>query len=1200
MMKRFYILLIFTCINVFAAQQTNNAGVTVSTPEKWQNTIIGGLLINTDFVFINIESRDMLAIKLYPKNLLFNSEDMPSKTDDVKKNMKLIESIYANDIFLKADEEIKQTSFINKQNLNGVIYTSHFNGSEDLNYTWVGNTQNYMVLMKITTKSTTNTYNDSDIIDLVNSLKMTQPNKTLNNSKPSTQSIGYHFNQYSGISKLEKHTENEFYYDMNAVYVEEDAISAYVISSVCTDIDVPNSLINSVILKDLGIEDALINGNIEYHNQSLPIVIGQYSTSTNDKYHMISTIIKKDKCQHLLAYIVEKKIPLVDRFLKFIDHFHPNHIPVNKFKKNLATDYKNNYANTLLDLAYKFSQLKMYNKSNHLYRESYEINPTEDTLYSILSTFNKSYNYQKGIDYIATLNIKELSNDTIIWKAWFHSRLNDHKIAAKTFKQVFDDTFTTDEDFFQYIKQLKKIEKYQDIKDLINQYKTNVNDQQLIKITKAQLQTELNPEQAKSYILSLLSDENLIVNYQYDLLDALIKLDAYDEIITYSKDRIAKGFESAVLLNYLGDAYNAQGKVEIAYEYMHKAHQLAPKNKIIKSYYESLRNSVGKADLSVLDKNIKVVPIPDEIQEKIVKLKAQNPNESYEIIYDIVAYSHNKDQKNRKTIYNKRKINNKSGVAKNKTLNFSFDQEYENIYINKFHVLDKTNKIIAKFDVSKAYITTDDDGILADTDKLLNIPVPSLEVGVMIDYAITVESKYPSTVQPFTESFFVSSVSNQYKAIVYSGEIEKLSIDADPAINTHIVSDSIMYWDYLNTPNYKKTPLLPDLQEVFPVIKLSTADESWSQTGDIYLNMIEDKLNTKIDDDLLFSLTAESNNKLENAKKIISYVQDNISYQAIEFGMRAQIPNKSSTTIRNMYGDCKDHAVLLHDLLNASNIKADLALVNSGNDISQKIPTHNQFNHMIVYLPEINGGVFIDTTDKDSSLDFLNPPQGMQGYHALVLEKNHSKLIQIPESTPDNNTINIQRTVDKENNKYIYQETATITGSYASSFRNYLKSIEIDELESRILKWVNNYYSDLVLTEFKYHNLYENNQPLTLEFSFFQNSEYASIKLPIFIERYALEFTPSPKRHWDFELKDTFKITSITKVLNTNNLKIASINTEIDSHLMNWQIKSDEKSIEFNGIVYSNRLPASDYTKLIDQSKKSYKTIEKLLLDIPD
>ena len=41
---------------------------------------------------------------------------------------------------------------------------------------------------------------------------------------------------------------------------------------------------------------------------------------------------------------------------------------------------------------------------------------------------------------------------------------------------------------------------------------------------------------------------------------------------------------------------------------------------------------------------------------------------------------------------------------------------------------------------------------------------------------------------------------------------------------------------------------------------------------------------------------------------ISTYVQKEVHYEAIEFGRRAYIPKTPRQTLRDRYGDCKDHA----------------------------------------------------------------------------------------------------------------------------------------------------------------------------------------------------------------------------------------------------------------------------------------------------
>ena len=70
----------------------------------------------------------------------------------------------------------------------------------------------------------------------------------------------------------------------------------------------------------------------------------------------------------------------------------------------------------------------------------------------------------------------------------------------------------------------------------------------------------------------------------------------------------------------------------------------------------------------------------------------------------------------------------------------------------------------------------------------------------------------------------------------------------------------------------------------------------------------------------------------EKVAAITTYVQQNVRYQAIEFGPRAMIMNPADQVLANGYGDCKDHSILLYNMLRAVGIPAELSLVNTGGD----------------------------------------------------------------------------------------------------------------------------------------------------------------------------------------------------------------------------------------------------------------------------
>ena len=203
---------------------------------------------------------------------------------------------------------------------------------------------------------------------------------------------------------------------------------------------------------------------------------------------------------------------------------------------------------------------------------------------------------------------------------------------------------------------------------------------------------------------------------------------------------------------------------------------------------------------------------------------------------------------------------------------------------------------------------------------------------------------------------------------------------------------------------------------------------------------------------------------MERKIEILSaYVQDEIHYEAIEFGRRAYIPKSARETMRDRYGDCKDHAVLLYTMMEAVGIEASLALVNLQQTVIPELPNTDQFNHVIVAVPTEKGHLFIDTTDKDLRLGPL-PPRSMAGNRALLLGET-AELVEIPGYESELTGLSIERVVEPAGDEHIRViETARFSGYQAAEMRGQLRSIETSEMQSSLQRWVASRYSDAELT----------------------------------------------------------------------------------------------------------------------------------------
>jgi hypothetical protein len=175
-----------------------------------------------------------------------------------------------------------------------------------------------------------------------------------------------------------------------------------------------------------------------------------------------------------------------------------------------------------------------------------------------------------------------------------------------------------------------------------------------------------------------------------------------------------------------------------------------------------------------------------------------------------------------------------------------------------------------------------------------------------------------------------------------------------------------------------------------------------------------------------------------------SKARDQLSYHAIEFGTRARIPSPISKILARGYGDCKDHALLLQQLLRRAGFSAQLALVSFDRKVDPDLPALDQFDHMIVYC-EACGAGFIDATDKDFASD-AGIPRDLAGAQALILDVARPRLIEIPMDDPSNHFLSVDRTVtlDSDGNAQI-EENVVFAGSVGAAMRDSLRSIDPSE-----------------------------------------------------------------------------------------------------------------------------------------------------------
>ncbi len=99
----------------------------------------------------------------------------------------------------------------------------------------------------------------------------------------------------------------------------------------------------------------------------------------------------------------------------------------------------------------------------------------------------------------------------------------------------------------------------------------------------------------------------------------------------------------------------------------------------------------------------------------------------------------------------------------------------------------------------------------------------------------------------------------------------------------------------------------------------------------------------------------------EQVRVLYEWVARHIRYVAIYLGDGGFEPHDVATILKNRYGDCKDHVVVLQSLLSAKGIASSPALINLGiGESLSPVAVTFPLNHVIVYVPQFQ--LYLDPT----------------------------------------------------------------------------------------------------------------------------------------------------------------------------------------------------------------------------------------------
>lgn len=175
---------------------------------------------------------------------------------------------------------------------------------------------------------------------------------------------------------------------------------------------------------------------------------------------------------------------------------------------------------------------------------------------------------------------------------------------------------------------------------------------------------------------------------------------------------------------------------------------------------------------------------------------------------------------------------------------------------------------------------------------------------------------------------------------------------------------------------------------------------------DWFYSMVKD-VNTSISPEmkkLVDSITNGAMSDEEKVKRIFYWVQDKITYVAYEDSLGGFVPREASLVCSRRFGDCKDMASTLVQMIKAAGLEAHQTWIGT-RDIAysfRDVPSPMSANHMICTYIEDGHPYFLDATGKDAPFKFFTSM--IQGKDAFVgMGEGKYEILKVPVMDTDKN-----------------------------------------------------------------------------------------------------------------------------------------------------------------------------------------------------
>ena len=362
------------------------------------------------------------------------------------------------------------------------------------------------------------------------------------------------------------------------------------------------------------------------------------------------------------------------------------------------------------------------------------------------------------------------------------------------------------------------------------------------------------------------------------------------------------------------------------------------------------------------------------------------------------------------------------------------------------------------------------EAVLVDDTKFKVLSIPAADVGNIVGYEYEVEER-PFFLQDewmFQELDPVKE--SHYSLTLPAGWEFKASWINYPEVKPE-GSGNTWKWSVSNVKEIRHEPDMPPFRGVASQLVVSffapggravSGLAEWDDMGKWYGNLTSGRYDASPEiKQEVATLTASKTTQLQKMQALALFLQHDIRYFGIEFGIGGFQPHTASEIFTHRYGDCKDKATLLRAMLHEINVDSYYVVINARRgSVTRDMPAHNGFNHAILAVklpegmndpslvavvqhPKLGRILFFDPTDE--MMPFGQIRGELQDNYGLLVRPDGGELIGLPQQPSAMNSIERKATLTLDPSGMLHGDVKeTRLGDRAVSERWNLREVTKD------------------------------------------------------------------------------------------------------------------------------------------------------------